>query len=109
MGVIGFVELTILVFAVARVTRLITDDKIMLSVRHWVLNRSGEEGWFTYLIHCPWCTGVWVAAGMTTLTYLLPYKPWYAVLLFLAVAQAASMVLTFTPEITVNVRNDRDE
>ncbi len=47
--------------AVARVTRIITTDKIGLPFRRWVVNRNGAEGWWTYLVHCPYCTSVWVA------------------------------------------------
>lgn len=108
MGVIHVVELLVLVFAVARVVRLIVDDKIMLPFRKWVLSKSGEEGWFFYLVTCPWCMGIWVAAPMTAITFAWPHKIWFGVLTFLAVAQMASTLLTFTPEITVNVRDDRD-
>lgn len=108
MGVIGVVELIVLVFAVARVTRLIVDDKIMLPFRQKVLNWSGEDGWFFYLVTCPWCMGIWVAAPMTAITYMWPHRIWFGILTFLAAAQAASTILTFTPEITVNMRNERD-
>lgn len=108
MDVISVVELVVLVFAVARVTKLVVDDKIMLPFRKWVLGRSGEDGWFFYLVTCPWCMGIWVAAPMTAITYLWPHKIWWAVLTFLAAAQMASTVLTFAPEITVNVRNEQD-
>lgn len=90
-----------LVFAVARVTRLIVDDKISLPLRRWVLAKSGEDGWFFYLVSCPWCMGVWVAAVMTSLTYLFNHPMWLATLTFLAVAQLASTILTFEPTITV--------
>lgn len=92
-----------LTFAVARVTRLIVDDKISLPIRQWVLRRSGEDGWFFYLVSCPWCMGVWVAAAMTAITFLdpFPWQTWEATLVFLAVAQLASTILTFEPTITV--------
>lgn len=101
------VILIVLVFAVARVTRLIVDDKISLPFRQWVLAKSGEDGWFFYLVSCPWCMGVWVAAAMTTVTALWDCKIWVTVLCSFAVAQAASMMLTAAPRITVKV--DRDE
>jgi hypothetical protein len=93
--------LIVLMFAVARVTRLIVDDKISLPLRQWVLRKSGEDGWFFYLVTCPWCMGVWVAAAMTTTTYLWQSKIWATMLSLLAVAQVASTILTMTPTITV--------
>lgn len=104
---VDILTLIVLTFAVARVTRLIVDDKISLPIRQWVLQRSGEDGWLFYLVSCPWCMGVWIAAGMTTVTYLWHSKIWAIVLSFLAVAQVASGLLTFNPQITVKV--DKDE
>ena|SRR5688500_4767282 len=101
MQMLDPVTLIVLMFAVARVTRLIVDDKISLPLRQWVLAKSGEDGWFFYLVSCPWCMGVWVAAAMTSLTYFLPGTAWSLILTFLAVAQIASTILTFKPEITV--------
>lgn len=48
--------------AVARVTRLIYSDYISMPIRQWVMKRNGEEGWWTFGIHCPKCVSVWVAA-----------------------------------------------
>ena len=103
MQMLDPVTLIVLMFAVARVTRLIVDDKISLPLRQWVLAKSGEDGWFFYLVSCPWCMGVWVAAAMTTITYLDPFPSsiWAVTLTFLAVAQIASVILTFEPTITV--------
>lgn len=101
MPMLDPLTLIVLIFAVARVTRLIVDDKISLPLRQWVLSKSGEDGWFFYLVNCPWCVGVWIAAGMTTVTYLWHSSIWATVLTFLAVAQVASTILTTTPTITV--------
>ncbi len=51
--------------ATIRITRLITTDKIGEPLRTWVTQRNGETGWFTFLMHCPWCTGYWVALPAT--------------------------------------------
>lgn len=101
MRMLDPLTLVALIFAVARVTRLIVDDKISLPIRQWVLAKSGEDGWFFYLVSCPWCMGVWIAAGMTTVTYLWHSTIWSAILTFLAVAQIASMILTFEPTVTM--------
>lgn len=56
------VLLLVLSLAVARLTRLVVQDEITkpiraLAVRHW-----GPGGMIPYLLHCPWCSGVWVSA-----------------------------------------------
>jgi hypothetical protein len=101
MRMLDPLTLIVLTFAVARVTRLIVDDKISLPIRQRVLQKSGEDGWFFYLVSCPWCMGVWVAAGMTTVTYLWQSSIWATMLTLLAVAQVASTILTMTPTITI--------
>jgi len=53
--------LALLTLAVARVTRLITADQILLPVRRWVVNKYGEDSWIAYLVHCAWCSSIWVA------------------------------------------------
>lgn len=55
--------------AVVRVTRVITTDQIALPVRRFVLKHSGDQGWFSYLIHCKYCTSVWVAAAAAPCWY----------------------------------------
>lgn len=47
--------------AAARVTRIIVDDKISIPFRRWVVKRNGEEGWWTKLVHCPYCVSVWIS------------------------------------------------
>ena len=68
--------------AVARATLLVTSDRIMLSFRRWVINRTGDESLWTYLVHCKACTSIWIAlpgaafwAGFT-----LPWKSWWLTL-----------------------------
>lgn len=65
--------------AVARVTRLVTADRIMLLLRRWVINRWGEESSPAYLVHCRACSSVWIAVpgaiGWAMLT--LPWRWWW--------------------------------
>lgn len=51
--------------ATARITRLITTDRITAAPRRWVLNRLDEQGLMAYLIVCNWCASVYVGAAMT--------------------------------------------
>ena len=86
--------------AVARVTRIIALDKIALPFRMWVLHRNGREGWFTYLVHCPYCVGVWLAAPAGALLWFLTeghtvlgITSWVGVPMYaLAMSYGASMI-----------------
>lgn len=65
--------------AAARITRVIYPDKIGLPFRRWVVNRNGEDGWLTWLVHCPYCISVWVsvlAAGYWMAMVALPSWTW---------------------------------
>ena len=53
--------LALWVLAVARVTRLITRDKLLEPFRVWVLAQRGADSQIAYLVHCSWCTSIWVA------------------------------------------------
>lgn len=73
----------------ARVTRLITADRFMLGFRRWVINRFGQESLPTYLVHCVWCTGLWLSlpAGFLWAAATLPLHLWW---LFVPAAFAMS-------------------
>jgi hypothetical protein len=56
------VVLTLLgLFATARVTRLISADKISEPIRAAVVRRWGPSSWLGYLLHCRWCVSMYVA------------------------------------------------
>lgn len=71
------------ILAVARVTQFLVADRLALGYRQWAVRRSGTEGKLTYLVHCPWCTSIWVALVLMPPIILWPstwlYVP-YAVL-----------------------------
>lgn len=52
------------------------------------------------LLACPWCVGVWVAAGLTYAYFLEPLVAWLFILI-MAVAEIGSFVQTLT---TIMVR-----
>lgn len=52
--------------AVARVTRLVTDDQLLLPARVWLIGKLGPEHPIAYLAGCPFCMSVWVAGGVYT-------------------------------------------
>lgn len=72
----------LVVLATARFTRMVTADRIMLSLRRWVVNKYGEESMASYWVHCRWCAGFLfsapAAAGWAVLT--LPLRFWWLAL-----------------------------
>lgn len=51
------------VLAVARVTRLITSDRITQAPRDAFVSRLDPEGLMAYLVFCPWCVSVYTGAA----------------------------------------------
>src|SRR5262245_13518348 len=75
-------SLVLITLAVARLTRLVTADAITLPFRRWVVNRWGEDSRIAYLVHCSWCTSLWIAlpAGVLWAFPLLPLWLWWLAL-----------------------------
>jgi hypothetical protein len=70
----AFVVLTL---ASARLTQLVYWDKITFPVRMWMIKKFGEEGWLTYLVHCPYCVSVWTSFGATAFGIWQLQLPWW--------------------------------
>lgn len=68
--------------AVARGTLLVTSDRIMLSLRRWVVNKFGDESIWSYLVHCQRCVSIWVAlpAAVFWAGLALPPRLWWIAL-----------------------------
>lgn len=73
-----WVCLILVTLAVARLTRLVTRDAIMLPFRRFIINRTGEESALAYLVHCSWCTSIWVSfpAAILWAVLMLPFTYW---------------------------------
>lgn len=56
--------LALVTLASARVTRMIVVDKIGEPIRTRIVKWRGETSALTYLVHCTWCTGMWVSATL---------------------------------------------
>lgn len=54
--------LAVAVLAVARLTRLIVEDRITMRFKRAVVKRWGEDSLPAYFVHCPWCMSMWFAA-----------------------------------------------
>lgn len=58
--------------ATARLTRLVTTDRITHAPRRWVLSRLDDDGLLAYLVVCDWCVSVYVGAGVAAVLWAAP-------------------------------------
>lgn len=85
--------MTILAFllllgAVARLTRLLTEDTICAPLRDW----HCWPKWVKTLLSCAWCASLWISAALFACAWAWPWMlcaPWFV---FAAAALAASYV-----------------
>lgn len=78
MDTMDTITLILAALATARITRLITSDRITEAPRGWVLRRLDEGGLLAYLIVCNWCASVYVGAGMAGAWYAWGGHRWFA-------------------------------
>ncbi|AJE32527.1 hypothetical protein B842_03370 [Corynebacterium humireducens NBRC 106098 = DSM 45392] len=94
--------LLITTLTVARLTRLITIDKLAEPLRRWIIRYNGDDGWWTYLFHCSYCLSIWIAAALTPTAWILAdathhlaVPTWYGLpATALAVAYLAAILIT---------------
>jgi hypothetical protein len=77
--------------AAFRITRLVTQDTITGKIRERLIEKFGEESPLSELIQCNWCTGVWVAGGVTVASRLFP-KTWEKTATMLAYAAITGII-----------------
>lgn len=69
--------------ATARITRMVTNDRITLAPRRWLLRRLvrryGEDHLLPYLVVCDWCVSVYIGAGVTTAWVTVGETLWFQV------------------------------
>lgn len=91
--------------AVARVTRVIVYDKIAIGFRRWVVDRNGETGWWTNLVHCEYCVSIWLSIpGALYWMWMILEPGW--LWLWLAPALAA---MAYLAALTVDRATDQGE
>lgn len=86
------VSLVVAVLAVARLTRLLTEDFITVGYRRWIVNRWGPDSKMSYWAHCPWCTSMWVAPLVMPWAVLFPNQ-WVIAALAIPAASLVSGLL----------------
>lgn len=62
IAVTGLIEIVVVLFAVARLTRLIVADEITRRPRVAIVKRLPDGSPFAYLLFCRWCLSMWIAA-----------------------------------------------
>lgn len=100
LAAIGVLLLGLL--ATARLTRVVVSDRVGLAVRSAVARRFGAESAIAYLVHCRWCTSMWVAVPCALLVALLlvdgPTVPALAAALALAYSHLTGLLVALEPE-----------
>lgn len=66
------ITLLVAALATARITRLVTTDRITQAPRRWVLSKLEDDGLMAYLVVCDWCASVYVGAGVAVLLWAGP-------------------------------------
>ena len=66
--------LAVAALAVARLSMLLTQDQLTLGFRMWVVRKFGEGSKMEYLVHCDWCTSMWLAVPIMPSAVLWPNK-----------------------------------
>lgn len=104
--------------AVYRLTRLLTKDRVARSWRagsirtayandgrrldpflddaavEWKAANDDDPPKLAYFVTCPWCVGLWVAAGCALVRWILPAPAWAALRRVLATSAIAALVQT---------------
>lgn len=80
------------ILTVARITRLLVEDRIFIGYRQWAIRRFGEDSKMAYLVHCPWCTSMWVGLVMVPVV-LFPHPITAALLAPLAASMVTGLLM----------------
>lgn len=65
--------------ATARITRLITDDRLTSPVRARAIRRYGPDHPLPYWLSCPWCASPYIAATAYTLGWFYGHTPVFVI------------------------------
>ncbi|MGA6208042.1 DUF1360 domain-containing protein [Nocardia testacea] len=83
--------------AVVRLTRLVVFDKIVEPFRALLVRRLRQGSRITYVVHCPWCVSVWLAAAAAPPAILAAGLSWWTTpLLVFASSHVAGLLAEAT-------------
>ncbi|MEU1550229.1 hypothetical protein [Nocardia sp. NPDC005745] len=69
--------LALYVLTVARLSRIITNDKIGEPIRDWSIARWPEGSMLRFMFWCAWCMGWWFALALAFPAALVAGLPWW--------------------------------
>lgn len=93
------VLLLVLSLGCARLTRLVVEDEITLKIRALAMKRLGRNSSIVYLLHCRWCSGMWVSGILCLFAAVTGLTGWAtATLLVPAVAYGSNIVRAMIEE-----------
>lgn len=91
-----YVSLALMLLAVPRITRFVTDDVIFDRPRGWALKRLTDHNPHhpvAYLLLCPWCVSVYAGAAMGAAWWAWgDTRPFTALCVALAASHIAGML-----------------
>lgn len=95
--ILNVTTLLLAMLATARLTRLVTTDRIFLAPRAWLLRkmirRYGKDSLPPYLLTCDWCVSVYTGAGVAAAWVLAGETLWFqAPVAALALSYAAGFL-----------------
>lgn len=61
----------------ARITRLITHDRILLGFRKALIAKFGAGHWIPFLVNCPLCIATWTTLPASILWMLVAHLAWW--------------------------------
>lgn len=71
--------LTLYTLTVARITRLLTADKLTDWIREELIRWRGIDSLSAYLFHCRWCMSVWVAFALAPAAVHFTHLDWWLI------------------------------
>ena len=84
------IPLLVAALATARLTRLMTSDRITQAPRHWIIRRLDPEGLAAYLMLCDWCASMYTGAAVAAAGSVAGlWSWWWALPLTLAFSYTA--------------------
>lgn len=86
--------LALYVLTVARVSRLLTADKVTDWIREWLIQWRGIDSMSAYLFHCRWCMSIWVAFATAPAVVYFTHLDWWLIPLLAFPASHLTGLLT---------------
>jgi hypothetical protein len=89
---VPFMDFVLMLLATQRLIQLFTYDLVIGFFRDWLKESESDTflGTLGTLVHCAWCTGLWMALFVVFMYFATPFA-WYGILFF-ALSSAASFV-----------------